>query len=479
VYLLSISRKLTLAVILSTAFTLILIFVLLFPMLLDSYEALEDDFIKRDISRIKISLDQKLEYYDSVSKDWANRDEIRDVFLNKNEVPSVVNQFVLETINVQRILFIDKDDNLIKEYSTYGSDKNISSGLYDKIINQGKTITKYNIDKHRIYISAKSKVYSDGDFLGTIVLVELVGNNEFIDDFLQENYKVTSVFATFDPSITESFKLVKTEDATFIKAYYEIGNDELIIVEAKSMNEILKIGKSSIRMIAFSIMIINVLTALVLIILVNVFTKKINDLKNGILQISSKKIIDHRIPLKGQDEVAVLSKEFNYMLDMIEEMTEDRIRSYRTDNLTKAFNRVYGESILETLIRTNKKFCISYIDMDNLKVVNDQYGHRYGDKILSALGRIIKENLGEHDIFIRIGGDEFIVACENNDEIYVRNLMHLVERKIIEYNNIEEFKIHISYGIQPSYEGMNLEKLLHLADQKMYVNKTYKKTNKK
>ncbi|MGZ3568836.1 MAG: diguanylate cyclase, partial [Thermodesulfobacteriota bacterium] len=91
-----------------------------------------------------------------------------------------------------------------------------------------------------------------------------------------------------------------------------------------------------------------------------------------------------------------------------------------TDELTDLYNRrrffVLAEQYLKLAIRSKKRLLLFYLDMDDLKSINDRFGHNDGDQALIALGSILKKTFRESDIIARIGGDEFVVLLESTDE---------------------------------------------------------------
>jgi diguanylate cyclase (GGDEF)-like protein len=91
-----------------------------------------------------------------------------------------------------------------------------------------------------------------------------------------------------------------------------------------------------------------------------------------------------------------------------------------TDELTGLYNRrrffVLIDQYLKVAIRTKKRLLFLFIDMDDLKWINDHYGHNEGDQALIHLAKILKKTFRESDIIARIGGDEFGVLAESTDE---------------------------------------------------------------
>lgn len=89
----------------------------------------------------------------------------------------------------------------------------------------------------------------------------------------------------------------------------------------------------------------------------------------------------------------------------------------RTDSLTGLLNsRAFMEKLEYTLAlagRSGSPLTLAYIDLDNFKGINDQYGHSEGDRVLRDFGRTVTECMRRSDTAARIGGDEFVVLLAN------------------------------------------------------------------
>ena len=121
------------------------------------------------------------------------------------------------------------------------------------------------------------------------------------------------------------------------------------------------------------------------------------------------------------------------------------------DELTGLYNRrrffVLTEQYLKLSVRTKKKLLLLFIDMDNLKWINDHHGHNEGDQALIDLANILKKTFRESDIIARIGGDEFVVLSESTDENGETVLTRLYEN-IKDYNakGARRYTLSISVG---------------------------------
>jgi len=153
-----------------------------------------------------------------------------------------------------------------------------------------------------------------------------------------------------------------------------------------------------------------------------------------------------------------------------------------TDDLTGLYNRrrffVLTEQYLKVAIRTKKRLLLLFIDMDDLKWINDQYGHNEGDQALIDFAEILKQSFRESDIIARIGGDEFVVLFVSTDENHERLLTRLHEN-LKDYNDqrSRRYPLSVSVGtaqFDPEYP-ISIDELLSKADASMYAEKRKKR----
>ena len=153
------------------------------------------------------------------------------------------------------------------------------------------------------------------------------------------------------------------------------------------------------------------------------------------------------------------------------------------DELTGLYNRraliTLGQKYLEQSIRNESSLMVFSADMDNLKYINDLYGHAGGDIALIAVANAFIKISEDDEICIRMGGDEFSVIGVEYDKEKITRFTNNFEDAIRRFNEEQtyDFKISISYGwsITKADEETTLEECLSIADQRMYLHKYEKK----
>ncbi len=146
------------------------------------------------------------------------------------------------------------------------------------------------------------------------------------------------------------------------------------------------------------------------------------------------------------------------------------------DSLTGLKNRAaFEDEISKRLERKNSRIGLMMIDLDNFKSINDYLGHGEGDRILKVAATTIQEVVGAGNFAARVGGDEFLVLIDLNENPDVKSLSEdmLVQINENMENHLNDESIHtsISIGVANSTENDDFESLYEKADQALYQSK--------
>lgn len=140
------------------------------------------------------------------------------------------------------------------------------------------------------------------------------------------------------------------------------------------------------------------------------------------------------------------------------------------DALTGIPNRLYFEEKMVQIMEECRHFTICYMDLDNLKVVNDRFGHRAGDSYICEFVSRVRARIREYDVFTRIGGDEFCLVFPECHMEVADQKMQKVLAEFADYG-MPLFQASFSYGlieIAADGERRSLDEILAEADEKMY-----------
>jgi diguanylate cyclase (GGDEF)-like protein len=150
------------------------------------------------------------------------------------------------------------------------------------------------------------------------------------------------------------------------------------------------------------------------------------------------------------------------------------------DELTGLHNRRGFTSLAEQHLKLSSRQRIRstliFIDVDNLKYINDNFGHREGDYVLQQVAGLLRESFRESDIIGRLGGDEFCVLLsdsgQNGDLLARKRLVQLVSRN--NENSRRPYALSLSLGMVNVSAAHELEQQINRADALMYEHKRAK-----
>ncbi|MBR3771775.1 MAG: GGDEF domain-containing protein [Clostridium sp.] len=146
------------------------------------------------------------------------------------------------------------------------------------------------------------------------------------------------------------------------------------------------------------------------------------------------------------------------------------IQTYRrsqVDILTGAYNRAKMRSVYRALLRKKQQFYVIMFDIDNFKMCNDVYGHRFGDTVLERISGSVMKCLPKASLFFRYGGEEFVVLCELKEE-EVKQLAEAIRKSVEGLVWENNMKITISVGVSGSRTTVDP---LKVADDCLYISK--------
>lgn len=143
-----------------------------------------------------------------------------------------------------------------------------------------------------------------------------------------------------------------------------------------------------------------------------------------------------------------------------------------TDSLTGALNRVAYKSDLVTFDEEQEtNFSCVYIDVNELHITNNKYGHTAGDEMLIYIANTLKEVFYGHKVY-RMGGDEFLVFCQNTENDSVKKSIEVFKEQLLSKN------YHVAIGLSFRAQNTDTEKLVKEAEVRMYEEKAKYYQNK-
>jgi diguanylate cyclase (GGDEF)-like protein len=334
-------------------------------------------------------------------------------------------------------------DRLLGSLS-FGININVFKNLFQKV--GAKDVSIYLNDKilKKMLLPAKYSFYKNlPEYKGFRIL-----GNKFNGITLKEGYEIKNHCVYTKIKIIDFFKNTM--------AYLIIRDD--VSNSINTLNSILK-EKMAIEIFGFLIVF-----AIIFVLFKWLFDKmkEINNILSLIKTQNFSKIPQKTVPKDELDEyknnlidVANTIKTYiNLLTKKVEEYSD---KAYK-DGLTHIFNRRFlEEKAQELFIKfniTNTQVGIIMLDIDNFKQINDAYGHDIGDLILIKLAETIKKEIRKEDLFIRYGGEEFLLILLNSN---LQNTYKVAEkiRKAIESLEIDIGEKHIKFTISLGVSEIN------------------------
>lgn len=148
-----------------------------------------------------------------------------------------------------------------------------------------------------------------------------------------------------------------------------------------------------------------------------------------------------------------------------------------TDSKTKVFNKNKYEEMVLTYYPYIDNIRVIFWDMNNLKMINDTYGHEYGDKAIERLSSVLYSFSDARRRVYRIGGDEFIMIIDNPGEDEGKEISISAADMIEKANAGSNLKITSAVGMAKGY-GRDVLEVVKRADESMYKNKVKTKAGR-
>ncbi|MEA2021449.1 MAG: diguanylate cyclase [Candidatus Caldatribacteriota bacterium] len=165
------------------------------------------------------------------------------------------------------------------------------------------------------------------------------------------------------------------------------------------------------------------------------------------------------------------------------EAEEELKKLARIDPLTGCYNRRYGLELLDRQLKLSQRskfpLLLAFLDIDGFKLINDNFGHDEGDRVLREVTGLFKSTLREIDIICRMGGDEFLLIFPDNSLKKVALIRDRLQKNLSQLNKTikKNYKIKFSMGFSEYLfdKQKTLDELINIADQRMYEDKKLNK----
>jgi diguanylate cyclase (GGDEF)-like protein len=208
-----------------------------------------------------------------------------------------------------------------------------------------------------------------------------------------------------------------------------------------------------------------------------VFLHQQNGLDPHVLRLEWAQLLALAFTLPGFTVLANRVQRLHSALFKATRKIKDIEEDARRDVLLGCFNRRYIVAAIEQQKRISDAsgvpLCLAVIDLDHFKRVNDEAGHLGGDEVLRSFARIAQDNIREHDIFGRYGGEEFLLILPDTALLPALNVAERIREQVehFSWDGKLRNRVTVSIGLTQYIPGESVLDLFSRTDTAMYLAK--------
>lgn len=182
-----------------------------------------------------------------------------------------------------------------------------------------------------------------------------------------------------------------------------------------------------------------------------------------------------RLPENSRDEIGLIGKSFNQLLDVTEHLLAEQEYLATRDPLTGIYNRRHFNQVLndeiERKLRHAAPMSLILFDVDHFKRVNDRWGHDVGDEVLKAITGRVDNVIRSVDVFGRWGGEEFVILLRDEAGTSAAIMAEKLRTLIANEKFSDVGTVTCSFGIADWHPGDSDTRLIKRADEALYAAK--------
>ena len=192
-------------------------------------------------------------------------------------------------------------------------------------------------------------------------------------------------------------------------------------------------------------------------------------LNKGYIYLSGRDVTAEKV-MKRKIEQA--NKELLMLNEQLKEENEKLLKSAITDELTGVYNRKFFEKRvveeMEIADRANEHISLIIFDLDRFKLVNDNFGHQFGDEVLKRTTQIAGDLIRKTDFLNRVGGEEFAIILPNTNKAQAVFVAEKVRKALEDNKHFKVGQVTGSFGVAERMKAESLRSWYKRADNALY-----------
>ena len=192
-------------------------------------------------------------------------------------------------------------------------------------------------------------------------------------------------------------------------------------------------------------------------------------LNKGYIYLSGRDVTAEKV-MKRKIEQA--NKELLMLNEQLKEKNEKLLKSAITDELTGVYNRKFFEKRvveeMEIADRANEHISLIIFDLDRFKLVNDNFGHQFGDEVLKRTTQIAGDLIRKTDFLNRVGGEEFAIILPNTNKAQAVFVAEKVRKALEDNKHFKVGQVTGSFGVAERMKAESLRSWYKRADNALY-----------